>query len=310
MGFEDPDGIYAANRELVEAELRRLQSTGERLKDRERARSALYEELLSLSKQVLLFDPTGDGRICVVEGDLRGSAHVAVTVPGISNALDNFGNLMGDAMRLHEHAGDTAVVCWLGYDAPVGVGVHVVRMVREIADDDLARSGAEALREFVAGLRGVRPDARLTVIGHSYGSLVVGLAARGGLEVDRVVFIGSPGVGASSVSEFRLPEGAEVFAACTSALEEYGLKGVKIGSFDPGALFDDYVTDIGEYFEPFGLVPTDPAFGARVVDVGPGSTPWGSHSDYYDAQSRSLQVLARLVRGLDPDLDDTATDSI
>jgi hypothetical protein len=79
------------------------------------------------------------------------------------------------------------------------------------------------------------------------------------------------------------------------------LKGIKIGSFDPGALFDDYVTDIGEYFQPFGAVPTDPAFGARVLDVGPGSTPWGSHSEYFHAGSRSLAVLAKIVKGLEPD---------
>lgn len=301
VGFDDPEAIYAVNRERVEDEIRRLRSADDRLDDHARRRLALYDQLTDLRKQVLFFDPEGDGRISVVEGDLRTAAHVAVTVPGISNDLERYADLMSAAERLHGQVRNAAVISWLGYDAPVGVGLRVVRMVREIADDDLARDGAGALCQFVTGLRDTRPDASITVIGHSYGSLVVGLAARSGLAVNRVVFLGSPGVGADHVTEFVLPDGAVVYAACTSALQETGLKGIKIGSFDPGALFDDYVTDIGEYLKPFGAVPTDPAFGARVVDVGPGSTPWGSHSEYFNAGTRSLAVLAKIIEGLDPD---------
>ncbi len=301
MGFDDPEAIYAANRERVEDEIRLVRSAGGRLHDREQQRLDLYDQIVESRKQVLFFDPAGDGRISVVEGDLRTATNVAVTVPGISNDIERYSNLMSAAERLQREAEDAAVISWLGYDAPVGVGLRLVRMVREIADDELARQGAGELCQFVTGLRATRPDASITVIGHSYGSLVVGLAARTGLEVNRVVFLGSPGVGAEHVTEFLLPDGAVVYAACTSALQETGLKGIKIGSFDPGALFDDYVTDIGEYLKPFGAVPTDPAFGARVVDVGPGSTPWGSHSEYFDAGTRSLAVLARIIRGLEPD---------
>ena len=67
-------------------------------------------------------------------------------------------------------SGDTAGIVWLGYDAPdtipraIGAGY--------------ARDGAPDLRDFTEGLResSQNPDARTTVIGHSYGSTVVGHA--------------------------------------------------------------------------------------------------------------------------------------
>ena len=96
-----------------------------------------------------------------------------------------------------------------------------------------------ALRERLADAVGLGDDAEAgdaaehgaqTVLGHSYGSLVVGQAADGHgggpsggvtghvgnggssrLDADSIVFVGSPGVGAGSAAELRVP-GGEVWA--------------------------------------------------------------------------------------------------
>jgi hypothetical protein len=71
-------------------------------------------------------------------------------------------------------------------------------------------NGALNLAVFVRCLRidSKVPGFSLTVIGHSYGSTVVGLAAAktGALDGDNVVFVGSPGVDAHSVRELGQPK--------------------------------------------------------------------------------------------------------
>lgn len=55
---------------------------------------------------------------------------------------------------------------------------------------------------------------RISVFGHSYGSVVTSMAAQQGPKADNVVFLGSPGMGgATSVADFKLNEGAHVYAA-------------------------------------------------------------------------------------------------
>ena len=109
----------------------------------------------------------------------------------MNNDLNNFTG--GDAERVQHQASQfdpdqVATIQWLGYDTPEGASA--------LSASD-AEPGAEDLPQFVAGVRAARPE-RLhwTVIGHSYGSLVTGMAlSEQGLEVDETVLIGSPGVG-------------------------------------------------------------------------------------------------------------------
>ena len=111
------------------------------------------------------------------------------------------------------HTADSvAVMTWHGYDAPsIGVAdggddnpvddvgdwvgeagdlVHVVTMGQ-------ATRGAAVLASDVAGLRAVRgDDVHVTVIGNSYGSTTVAIAAdEFELDADDVVLTGSPGAG-------------------------------------------------------------------------------------------------------------------
>src|SRR5438067_179599 len=60
---------------------------------------------------------------------------------------------------------DVAVISWLGYDPPSGVGLAS-------ATEGRARDGAGALTGFVRDLLRSRPGLAVTLIGHSYGSMV------------------------------------------------------------------------------------------------------------------------------------------
>ncbi|MGB8862365.1 MAG: alpha/beta hydrolase [Ilumatobacteraceae bacterium] len=288
-----PHMRYSANLIRVEEQIALLESKGS-LTAAEAARLASYKQLVEGNppKQILYFDPSGDGRIAVVEGDLSHASNVAVKVPGISNSLDNIGGPIGEGERLYaEHREGTAVITWL-YDAPVGVSVGMTpQEMAQIGTDAMARQAAPELCQFVAGLnRGLGEQINLTVIGHSYGSLVVGLAAKQGMNVDNVVFIGSPGVGVGSVAEFNLPVGAHVYAAEPGAAASVG--GVGIGG--------DYVSNLGHHAHPFGAVPTESGFGAEIVDIGNRGKAWESHDDYYADGSKSLHQLGRIVQGSGP----------
>ncbi len=139
----------------------------------------------------------GNGRAIVSYGNPDTSKNVSAYVPGLGTKLD--GEFVKDTMK---RARDTAIgarrqdpssasIVWLGYDAPQHVDV--------MSTGDAER-GAPAYNSFMGGLQATNQNgehAHLTAIGHSYGSLTVGTAARqsGGIPgVDDVILLGSPGV--------------------------------------------------------------------------------------------------------------------
>lgn len=180
---------------------------------------APYAELAGQGGQFLAFDPRGNGRIVQVFGDLGTADRIAVLVPGVATRADNFNTGLGDvpgrapavqAQALYDaaHAASPSqhlsVIAWLGYDAPQGVG-------RDAAREELARAGATSLNSFAKDLATLRPKASVTVIGHSYGSVVAGLAAADlPSQVKDVVVVGSPGMGVSRAED--LHTSAQVWA--------------------------------------------------------------------------------------------------
>jgi pimeloyl-ACP methyl ester carboxylesterase len=137
----------------------------------------------------------------------------------------------------------------------------------------------------MAGRRVDGGDApHLTVVGHSYGSTVVGAAASTQpLEADDLVLLGSPGALVDDVEELGRPRG-HVFV---------------------GEAALDAVADLGV----FGADPGDPGFGATRIRADPGpEVSWrdrlsgGDHSHYFDAGSESLRNVARVVVGRPGDL--------
>lgn len=236
-------------------------------------------------RRLLLFDPRGDGRAEVAVGDVEHARALGLIVPGMSNELDELPGIALDAATVQGAAGaGTAVVAWLGYDTP---------RVWQVASSDLAVTGASELDADLRGLRAARnalPDApvgrqRVTVVGHSYGSVVTGVAAARGDPVDDVVVVGSPGVGARAASD--LPQGtAHVWAGRAPddpirfVFDVHRFGGV------PG-----HLSGLHPWFGPD---PSRKAFGAQHFLLGPGVS---GHVRYFDPGTASVTNIGRIVAG-------------
>jgi hypothetical protein len=226
-------------------------------------------------RQILALDRRGDGRIVEVLGDLATADRVAILIPGVDTTLAGFDTGLGgvrrralswQARQLFEQAGEkVAVVAWLGYDPPEGVRRAALR-------EDRAASGALALERFVAGLVADRPDRTITVVGHSYGSIVAGRAAAHlPTQVTDIVAIGSPGMGVSGRAE--LGGTARVWAG--SAPDDWTRRLPSLRVFGLG----------------HGRLPVDPEFGALPLPAGNVS----GHDGYFMPGSAALEAIARIA---------------
>ncbi|MFC9948289.1 alpha/beta hydrolase [Streptomyces pratensis] len=155
----------------------------------------------------------GNGRAIVSFGNPDTAKNVAAYVPGLGTSLDkDFAE--NDLKRARDTAigaaemnpdSPTASIVWLGYDAPQ-ITVNDPAASLDVAGEVKARSGALGYNEFMSGLSvtNQNENPHVTAIGHSYGSLAVGLAAqeRGGIPgADDIILVGSPGTGARSADE-------------------------------------------------------------------------------------------------------------
>lgn len=245
---------------------------------------ARYAALAAPDRQILAFDPRGRGQVAEVFGDLEHAEHVSVIVPGSDNDAATYDAPRGPhtgpagmARALREATGtgtgtgagagaggSTAVVAWIGYTTPVGVGL-------DAADGRLARAGAARLARFTAGLDAVgAPDPVLFC--HSYGSVVCGLAARHTDAADLVAF-GSPGMRADTVA--ALHTGARVWAARGPSDWIADVPNVEFAGIGHGA------------------DPTSAAFGARRV---PAADVQG-HTGYFMPGTQSLAAFAAIAKG-------------
>jgi hypothetical protein len=97
------------------------------------------------------------------------------------------------------------LLVWLGYDPPPGPGGDPAIM--EAAGTAWAKR--VSYDQFMAGLRATHngPQPHLTALGHSYGSLTVGIAGQlpGGTHADDIILIGSPGSTAAHADQLGLP---------------------------------------------------------------------------------------------------------
>ncbi|MET9609205.1 alpha/beta hydrolase [Streptomyces sp. NPDC006512] len=240
-------------------------------------RAHRFASLADPARQILVFDPTGNGLVAEVFGDLDRARRISVIVPGVDTDAVTFERTQrrltapaGMAQSLYEAERaaaprtDTAVIAWAGYTAPTGVGV-------DAATGRLAVQGAARLRSLSAALPG---DASVALFCHSYGSVVCGVAAHGlPRRVTDVVVAGSPGMRAGNVAE--LETGARVWA-----------------TRDEG----DWIEDV-PHLELGGLGhgadPVSPEFGARLLS----SVGAKSHTGYFEPGTASLDNFARIGTG-------------
>lgn len=224
------------------------------------------------------------GRVRAVEvvGDLAAADRIAVLVPGADTDLDHF-DTRGDkpysapgggarALYAQIHAQDptarVAVIAWLGYSPPHTISLDVLTTGR-------AEAGARELRRFVAGLYTIAPAAQVSLLCHSYGSVVCGRAVST-IDVADLAVFGSPGLGVDDRDD--LGTGARVWAGRGGSDWIDVVPHVSIPFFD---------TTVG-----FGADPTSRGFGARDFAAG-----GGGHSDYLRPGGRALSNLALIVRG-------------
>lgn len=225
---------------------------------------------------VLAWSPDGagakEGAIAVAFGNPDTAKNVAVCVPGTTSTLSSFG--LDQASNLSAKMGpDGAAVQWLGYDAPEF-------LPGQVNDPAQAIEGGQILAKDVEGYRTTNPNAHVTVIGHSYGSTVVGYSAMdNGLKADDIVFVGSPGVGASNVDQLSAG-GGHVYVGGTE--------------HDPviQATSGDWFTKDGSSTGPY-----DSSFGAKTFGTSGESWIGHAHSSYYDKDSESLENLAKIANG-------------
>lgn len=248
----------------------------------------MYEGLLKLQGELDKTDGTGnehkrlfvlgvdtrsDGRAVVSTGNPDTADNTAIQVPGTGNDLTNVDEQIDRAGRLQRAAqangsDNTAVVSWLGYDAPEADG--------SVATPGRANDRAEDLRNFTHGMRESHQGERnhMTVLGHSYGSTMVGAAASGdgGLDADDIVVVGSPGMTVDHAQDLNI-DPDHVWA---------------------GWAPDDVVSTVFSD-KSLGENPAEEGFGGKVIEV-----DTEGHSGYWDQGSRSLANQGAVIVGRSP----------
>ena len=236
-----------------------------------------YASWARTGRRFLSFDPRGDGLAVEVLGHLATAERIVVLVPGVDTRLRDFDRGLGgvarrapavqaravyDELRATGPGARVAVVAWLGYDPPDGLSLDSARDLR-------ARTGAAQLTDFV---RTLPPQAAVTLLGHSYGALVVGLATPHLPRVTDVVALGAPGMGVATAADLG---GARVWSALAADDWIRRIPQVRIGHLGHGRR------------------PSAPAFGALPLPTAGVS----GHDGYLCPGSATLGAVAGVVLG-------------
>ena len=250
---------------------------------------------------LLRLDPR-TGRAVVALGDPDRAEHVLVHVPGAGAGWNTVDQDLTRIDRVVERAAalapaeTVAAVLWLDYDVP--------DTVREVAGAGAARDAGPGLDRFVDGLRRSHADGappHVTVLGHSYGSLVVGVAARDhGLAADDVVFVGSPGTGVASADALHVPA-AHVWSTTARqdpvqhvvpSLAQAG-RDLALSVSMPGYASVALATPDRDLWH--GPNPSLAGFGARVFASDPRPAPTTAHMAYWEHGNVALDNIARIA---------------
>ncbi|MEV8416322.1 alpha/beta hydrolase [Streptomyces niveus] len=274
---------YRANRLAViqarDAERARVRDGRLSAEGRHQAARRMHrlQSMAGAGRHILAFDPTGGGRAAEVFGDLGSARRVSVVVPGVDTNLLSFerterpftapvgmARSLYDAERAASPGARTAVIAWADYTAPSGINV-------DAAIGRLASEGAVRLNALTSALPG---DSRVSLICHSYGSVVCGVAARRlPARVTDVAVAGSPGMRVGSAG--ALGTHARVWAMRDQ---------------------DDWIQAV-PYLEVGGLGhgadPVTRDFGARVLSAR-GAV---GHGGYFEPGTESLENFADIGVG-------------
>ncbi|MEU0405036.1 alpha/beta hydrolase [Streptomyces sp. NPDC006197] len=249
----------------------------------------------------------GNGRAIVAYGNPDTSKNVSAYVPGLGTKLneefvtDTMVRAKDTAMGARGKDPSSAAIVWLGYDAPN------FATVMSTAD---AEKGAPAYKQFMEGLTvtNTNVDPHLTAIGHSYGSLTVGTAARqiGGIPgADDIILLGSPGVGVDRAEDLGVGKEHVYVGAADNDLVTHLPKPSEAAAALPlGGTGIRYTSRVTDHLY-FGQDPASEGFGAQRFLVGDGPRMvmeagfFEAHSQYFTPglDSRSAENIALIVAG-------------
>lgn len=253
----------------LEGDLKGLTAIGTRLGDGSKPRAYL----LGLSTD-------GDGKAIVAVGNPDLADNVVTYVPGTGAELSkvrgdiNRADVMATDANLADKTANTSAVFWLGYDAPDTIPLAGL--------SSYAKDGAGDLDSFQTGLRATHDGdtaSRNTVLGHSYGSTVIGRAAMSSsINADALVFVGSPGVDVNHASDLTGVQASQVYA--TRA--QY-----------------DAIQKVPDWDIVHGNDPVRDDFGAQVFSSNPGNpdNEGATHSMYWDPGNVSRRNMAYVITG-------------
>jgi hypothetical protein len=221
MSSGDINAIDKANRQLLDDMAREYihlpagQVKTDRLADIAGIRKALEtpnSHLIFIAKPD---DPSQMIRAATSIGDPFTADHVSVTVPGVSSTTrQSLATMTQEAYGLRQEAqfiasktGESqniSTIAWMGYQPPPVLDSW------DTFNDGLARAGAPKLESFLSDLNAAshNPGHTTALFGHSYGSLLSGIALKDGASstVNNVVLYGTPGFDASSPAQLGMSD--------------------------------------------------------------------------------------------------------
>ncbi|MFG2098170.1 alpha/beta hydrolase [Streptomyces sp. NPDC048612] len=239
---------------------------------------------------ILGFDPDGEdnGRVIIANGNPDTAHHTAIYVPGTNTTLETIGENadhsdLGRGDRLWEQSHrlapgkDISTITWFDYDAPDDLS--------EATSDGYAAKGSPRLQQFLEGNRTAHEYAtgnsgHTTVIGHSYGSTLIGDTAKvanwkeTGVPADDILVAGSPGMQAAHASDLGIDPD-----------HMWAMGG---GSDDLLVRYGGVAAGLGGS----GVIPTDRIFGGHILE-----SDAGGHSAFWDEGSISLKNQAAIITG-------------
>ncbi|MEK6312186.1 MAG: alpha/beta hydrolase, partial [Curtobacterium sp.] len=130
-------------------------------------------------RQMVSFSPTHPPIGAFSVGDLDSADSVSYLVPGMGSSLKDttlYMSAASNVIGLHQAVDppqDTAMVTWIGYEAPPN---FLTTGNRGVFGEKYADAGAQNLAADLEGFRATRPDAQLNVVAHSYGSTTAAIA--------------------------------------------------------------------------------------------------------------------------------------
>ncbi|MCL7491967.1 alpha/beta hydrolase family protein [Streptomyces sp. MCA2] len=236
-------------------------------------------------------DGEGNGRVILANGNPDTAHHTAIYVPGTKTDISTIGEDDGDTpsdLKRSENlwkqssrfapGQNVSTITWLDYDAPDNV-------LYEATLDTYAERGAPRLYEFLDGNRTAHEvssgsTGHTTVMGHSYGSTLIGDTAKTvgwgerPISADDVMVAGSPGMQADRAADLGI-----------DPKHMWAMEG---GGSDNFVTFGGRFAGLGDNWK----IPTDSSFGGNIM-----KSDAENHGAFWKEGSLSLRNQAAVATG-------------